>query len=152
MKCPVPLVLKVSPKVAEYDDDKYQEPKKTPEVTAVKPSSKAKAKRAPFGRNSRTKTVVKDDSDEESWNKTSPMRPEPLRLSPRGAVDIGPSTLAISEVIYASIRERQLPDASMMLSVTNVTVVLPYFCNTSLSSWQAAALPPSIQSRRDDRR
>ncbi|TPX43020.1 hypothetical protein SeLEV6574_g05298 [Synchytrium endobioticum] len=34
MKCPVPPALKVSPKVVEYDDDKYQEPKKAPKAKA----------------------------------------------------------------------------------------------------------------------
>ncbi|TPX45388.1 hypothetical protein SeLEV6574_g03897 [Synchytrium endobioticum] len=68
MKCPVPPALKVSPKVVEYDDDKYQESKKALKVTAIKPSSKAKAKRAPSGRSSR-KIVEKDDSDEETSKK-----------------------------------------------------------------------------------
>ncbi|TPX35604.1 hypothetical protein SeLEV6574_g08173 [Synchytrium endobioticum] len=41
--------------------------KKVPEEKAVKPSSKAKAKRAPSGRSSRK--IVKDDSDEETSKK-----------------------------------------------------------------------------------
>ncbi|TPX34978.1 hypothetical protein SeLEV6574_g08229 [Synchytrium endobioticum] len=65
MKCPVPPALKVSPKVVVLDNNKYEEVKEIPDVKAVKPSSKAKAKRAPSGRNSRTKTVEKDDSDED---------------------------------------------------------------------------------------
>ncbi|TPX45259.1 hypothetical protein SeLEV6574_g03965 [Synchytrium endobioticum] len=69
MKCPVPPILKVSPKVVEFDHDKYEEPKKAPEVKAVKPSSKAKAKRAPSGRSSRRTTVEKNDSDEETSKK-----------------------------------------------------------------------------------
>ncbi|TPX51762.1 hypothetical protein SeMB42_g01818 [Synchytrium endobioticum] len=77
MKCPVPPVLKISPKVVEFDSDKYEEVKEVPKVKAVKPSSKVKAKRAPSGRSSR-KIVEKDDSDEETSKKTSPMRPEPL--------------------------------------------------------------------------
>ncbi|TPX48911.1 hypothetical protein SeLEV6574_g01765 [Synchytrium endobioticum] len=68
MKCPVPQVFKVSPKVVEFDDDKYEEVKEVPEEKAVKPSSKAKAKRAPSGRSSR-KIVEKDDSDEETSKK-----------------------------------------------------------------------------------
>ncbi|TPX48548.1 hypothetical protein SeLEV6574_g01967 [Synchytrium endobioticum] len=32
MKCPVPPILKISPKVVECDEDKYQEPKKAPKV------------------------------------------------------------------------------------------------------------------------
>ncbi|TPX54648.1 hypothetical protein SeMB42_g00184 [Synchytrium endobioticum] len=43
MKCPVPPVLKVSPKVVALDDDQYLEPKEAPKAKAVKPSSKAKA-------------------------------------------------------------------------------------------------------------
>ncbi|TPX33064.1 hypothetical protein SeMB42_g07529 [Synchytrium endobioticum] len=66
MKCPVPP-LKVSPKVVEFDSDKYEEVKEVPEEKAVKPSSKAKAKRAPSGRGSRK--IVKDDSDEETPKK-----------------------------------------------------------------------------------
>ncbi|TPX38846.1 hypothetical protein SeLEV6574_g07577 [Synchytrium endobioticum] len=46
---PVPPVLKVSPKVVEFDD-KYEEVKEVPDVKAVKPSSKAKAMCAPSGR------------------------------------------------------------------------------------------------------
>ncbi|TPX41137.1 hypothetical protein SeLEV6574_g06242 [Synchytrium endobioticum] len=69
MKCPVPPILKVSPKVVEFDSDKYEEVKKAPKVKAVQPNSKAKAKRAPSGRNSRTKPVEKDDSDEETSKK-----------------------------------------------------------------------------------
>ncbi|TPX40592.1 hypothetical protein SeLEV6574_g06539 [Synchytrium endobioticum] len=61
MKCPVPPVQKVSPKVVTFDDDQYQEPKEVPEAKAVKPSSKAKAKRAPSGRSNRTKTA--DDAN-----------------------------------------------------------------------------------------
>ncbi|TPX52034.1 hypothetical protein SeMB42_g01679 [Synchytrium endobioticum] len=67
MKCPVPPILKVSPKVVEFDSDKYEEVKEVPEEKAVKPSSKAKAKRAPSGRSSRK--IVKDDSDEETSKK-----------------------------------------------------------------------------------
>ncbi|TPX32777.1 hypothetical protein SeLEV6574_g08434 [Synchytrium endobioticum] len=59
----------VSPKVVEFDSDKYEEVKKVPKVKAVQPNSKAKAKRAPSGRNSRTKPVEKDDSDEETSQK-----------------------------------------------------------------------------------
>ncbi|TPX44457.1 hypothetical protein SeLEV6574_g04498 [Synchytrium endobioticum] len=67
MKCPVPPVLKVSPKVVEFDSDKYEEVKEVSEEKAVKASSKAKAKRAPSGRSSRK--IVKDDSDEETSKK-----------------------------------------------------------------------------------
>ncbi|TPX47747.1 hypothetical protein SeLEV6574_g02483 [Synchytrium endobioticum] len=54
-------VLKVSPKVVTFDDDQYQEPKEVPEAKAVKPSSKARAKRAPSGLSNRTKTA--DDAN-----------------------------------------------------------------------------------------
>ncbi|TPX49454.1 hypothetical protein SeLEV6574_g01449 [Synchytrium endobioticum] len=64
----IPPALKVSPKVVVFDDDKYEEVKEVPEEKAVKPSSKAKAKRAPSGRSSR-KLVDKDDSDEETSKK-----------------------------------------------------------------------------------
>ncbi|TPX43063.1 hypothetical protein SeLEV6574_g05267 [Synchytrium endobioticum] len=69
MKCPVPPILKVSPKVVEFDHDKYEEVNKVSEEKAVKPNSKAKAKRAPSGRSSRRKIVEKDDSDEETSKK-----------------------------------------------------------------------------------
>ncbi|TPX39293.1 hypothetical protein SeLEV6574_g07321 [Synchytrium endobioticum] len=69
MKCPVPPVLKVSPKAVEFDHDEDEEVKEVPEEKAVQPSSKAKAKRTPSGRNGRTKTVEKNDSDEESSKK-----------------------------------------------------------------------------------
>ncbi|TPX50329.1 hypothetical protein SeLEV6574_g00958 [Synchytrium endobioticum] len=69
MKCPVPPVLKVSPKVVEFDSDKYEDVKEVPKVKAVKPSSKAKAKRAPSGRSSRRQIVERDDSDEETSTK-----------------------------------------------------------------------------------
>ncbi|TPX30425.1 hypothetical protein SeLEV6574_g08610, partial [Synchytrium endobioticum] len=67
MKCPVPPVLKVSPKVVEFDSDKYEEVKKVSKAKAVRASSKAKAKRAPSGRSSRK--IVKDDFDEETSKK-----------------------------------------------------------------------------------
>ncbi|TPX30507.1 hypothetical protein SeLEV6574_g08604, partial [Synchytrium endobioticum] len=67
MKCPVPPVLKVSPKVVEFDSDKYEEVKEVSKAKAVKASSKAKAKRAPSGRSSRK--IEKDDSDEETSKK-----------------------------------------------------------------------------------
>ncbi|TPX46135.1 hypothetical protein SeLEV6574_g03397 [Synchytrium endobioticum] len=57
----IPPVLNVSPKVVTFDDDQYQEPKEVPEAKAVKPSSKAKAKRPPSGRSNRTKTA--DDAN-----------------------------------------------------------------------------------------
>ncbi|TPX40799.1 hypothetical protein SeLEV6574_g06403 [Synchytrium endobioticum] len=56
-------MLKVSPKVVEFDHDKYEEPKKVPEAKAGEHSSKGKAKRAPSGRSSRTKAA--DDYDYE---------------------------------------------------------------------------------------
>ncbi|TPX53356.1 hypothetical protein SeMB42_g00844 [Synchytrium endobioticum] len=74
MKCPVPPALKVSPKVVTFDDDQYQEPKEVPEAKAVKPSSKAKAKRAPSGRSNRTKTV--DDALDEVVSQTVMNRPD----------------------------------------------------------------------------
>ncbi|TPX32855.1 hypothetical protein SeLEV6574_g08433, partial [Synchytrium endobioticum] len=63
MKCPVPPILKASPKVVKFDSDKYEEVKEVSKAKAVRASSKAKAKRAPSGRSSRTKTVDDDISD-----------------------------------------------------------------------------------------
>ncbi|TPX51458.1 hypothetical protein SeLEV6574_g00237 [Synchytrium endobioticum] len=67
MKCPVPPILKASPKVVEFDSDKYEEVKEVPKAKAVRASSKAKAKRAPSGRSSRK--IVKNDFDEETPKK-----------------------------------------------------------------------------------